>query len=36
MIFLEAVAAAAFGWLLLGEALGVVQVLGGVLILVGI
>jgi drug/metabolite transporter (DMT)-like permease len=36
VIFLEAIAAASFGWLLLGEPLGVVQVLGGVLILVGI
>jgi len=36
VIFLEALAAAGFGWLLLGEALGLVQLLGGVLILVGI
>jgi drug/metabolite transporter (DMT)-like permease len=36
VIFLEAIAAAAFGWLLLGEALGAAQMLGGVLILVGI
>jgi drug/metabolite transporter (DMT)-like permease len=36
VIFLEAIAAAAFGWAILGEALGPVQVLGGVLILVGI
>jgi drug/metabolite transporter (DMT)-like permease len=36
VIFLEAVAAAAFGWVLLGEALGPVQMLGGVLILIGI
>jgi drug/metabolite transporter (DMT)-like permease len=36
VIFLEAIAAAAFGWVLLGEALGLVQVLGGVLILAGI
>lgn len=36
VIFIEAIAAAAFGWILLGEALGVVQWLGGVLILFGI
>jgi drug/metabolite transporter (DMT)-like permease len=36
VIFLEAIAAATFGWLLLKEPLGLVQVLGGVLILVGI
>jgi len=36
VIFLEAIAAAAFGWLLLGEALGAAQALGGVLILIGI
>jgi len=36
VIFLEAVAAAAFGWLLLNEPLGLVQALGGVLILFGI
>lgn len=36
VIFLEAVAAAAFGWLILGERLGIVQMLGGVLILAGI
>jgi drug/metabolite transporter (DMT)-like permease len=36
VIFVEAIAAAAFGWLLFGEALGVVQVLGGMLILIGI
>lgn len=36
VIFLEAIAAASFGWVLLGEALGVAQMLGGVLILVGI
>ena len=36
VIFLEAIAAAAFGWLILGEALGPVQALGGVLILLGI
>jgi drug/metabolite transporter (DMT)-like permease len=36
VIFLEAIAAAAFGWLLLNEPLGVVQALGGVLILFGI
>ena len=36
VIFLEAIAAATFGWLLLGEPLGIVQALGGVLILFGI
>ena len=36
VIFLEAIAAAGFGWLILGEALGFVQLLGGVLILLGI
>jgi drug/metabolite transporter (DMT)-like permease len=36
VIFLEAIAAASFGWLLLDEPLGRVQALGGVLILVGI
>lgn len=36
VIFLEAVAAAAFGWVLLGEALGLAQALGGLLILLGI
>jgi drug/metabolite transporter (DMT)-like permease len=36
VIFLEAIAAAALGWLILGEALGVIQALGGVLILFGI
>ena len=36
VIFLEAIAAAVFGWLLLGEALGAAQMLGGVLILLGI
>jgi len=36
VIFLEAVAAAALGWMLLGEALGGVQMLGGLLILLGI
>jgi len=36
VIFLEAVAAAAFGWLILGERLGIVQMLGGLLILAGI
>ena len=29
VIFLEAVAAASFGWLLLNEPLGIVQALGG-------
>jgi drug/metabolite transporter (DMT)-like permease len=36
VIFLEAFAAASLGWLLLGEPLGLVQALGGVLILFGI
>jgi drug/metabolite transporter (DMT)-like permease len=36
VIFLEAVAAASLGWLLLDEPLGMVQTLGGVLILIGI
>lgn len=36
VIFLEAVAAAILAWLLLGEALGLLQVLGGGLILAGI
>jgi drug/metabolite transporter (DMT)-like permease len=36
VIFLEAIAAASFGWLLLNEPLGLVQALGGVLILIGI
>jgi drug/metabolite transporter (DMT)-like permease len=36
VIFLEAIAAAAFGWLLLNEPLGLAQLLGGVLILFGI
>lgn len=36
VIFFEAVAAAAFGWLLFGEALGLVQTLGGAAILAGI
>ena len=36
VIFLEAIAAATFGWLLLKEPIGIVQALGGVLILIGI
>lgn len=36
VIFLEAVAAAAFAWIFLSEALGPLQVLGGLLILIGI
>ena len=36
VIFLEAIAAAAFGWLVLGEKLTLVQALGGLLILCGI
>jgi drug/metabolite transporter (DMT)-like permease len=36
VIFLEAVAAAAFGWIVLGEKLSLVQLSGGLLILAGI
>nr|WP_304363682.1 DMT family transporter [Jiella sp. LLJ827] len=36
VIFVEAVAAALFGWIFAGEAVGLSQVLGGCLILVGI
>lgn len=36
VIFLEAVAAAAFGWIILGEALTLPQILGGALIFIGI
>jgi drug/metabolite transporter (DMT)-like permease len=36
VVFLEAIAAAAFGWILLNEPLGIVQAFGGVLILIGI
>lgn len=36
VIFLEAIAAATFGWILFNEALGPLQVLGGALILAGI
>jgi drug/metabolite transporter (DMT)-like permease len=36
VIFLEAIAAALFGWVILGEALTLVQSLGGLLILLGI
>jgi drug/metabolite transporter (DMT)-like permease len=36
VIFLEAIAAAAFGWAILGERLTAVQILGGALILLGI
>jgi drug/metabolite transporter (DMT)-like permease len=36
VIFLEAIVAALFGWLLLGEALTLIQSLGGALILLGI
>ena len=36
VIFLEAIAAASFGWLLLNEPLGLAQALGGLLILFGI
>jgi drug/metabolite transporter (DMT)-like permease len=36
VIFLEAVAAAALGWIVLGERLSLVQAVGGLLILAGI
>jgi drug/metabolite transporter (DMT)-like permease len=36
VIFLEAIAAAAFAWIFLGEALGTLQLFGGLLILSGI
>jgi drug/metabolite transporter (DMT)-like permease len=36
VIFIEAIAAAAFGWIFLGEALGTLQFMGGILILAGI
>jgi drug/metabolite transporter (DMT)-like permease len=36
VIFLEAIAAATLGWLVLGEQLTLIQTLGGVLILLGI
>jgi drug/metabolite transporter (DMT)-like permease len=36
VIFLEAIAGAAFGWALLGERVTAIQALGGVLILLGI
>jgi drug/metabolite transporter (DMT)-like permease len=36
VIFLEAIAAALFGWVFFGEALGALQAVGGVLILAGI
>ena len=36
VIFLEAIAAATFGWLILGEAVSLVQAMGGLLILAGI
>lgn len=36
VIFIEAIAAAIFGWIFLGESLGFLQVFGGVLILLGI
>jgi drug/metabolite transporter (DMT)-like permease len=36
VIFIEAIAAAAFGWIFLGEALGTAQMLGGIAILFGI
>ena len=36
VIFIEAIAAAGFGWLILGEALGPAQLFGGLIILAGI
>jgi drug/metabolite transporter (DMT)-like permease len=36
VIFLEAIAAASFGWIVLGESLGLSQIVGGLLILAGI
>ncbi len=36
VIFIEAIAAAAFGWIVLGEALGALQAVGGAMILAGI
>lgn len=36
VIFLETVAAAAFGWFIFGEALGAIQLVGGLLIFAGI
>lgn len=36
VIFLEAVAAAGFGWLILGEAIGSIQLIGAVAIFIGI
>ena len=36
VIFLEAIAAAALGWIVLGEKLSIIQALGGLLILCGI
>jgi drug/metabolite transporter (DMT)-like permease len=36
VIFLEAIAAAALAWVVLGEALGIVQIFGGLVILAGI
>jgi drug/metabolite transporter (DMT)-like permease len=36
VIFIEAIAAALFGWWILGEELGAMQLMGGMLILVGI
>ena len=36
VIFIEAIAAAAFGWMILGERLTIVQIMGGGLILLGI
>jgi drug/metabolite transporter (DMT)-like permease len=36
VIFLEAIAAAVFGWAILGEELTLIQSLGGALILFGI
>jgi drug/metabolite transporter (DMT)-like permease len=36
VIFIEALTAAAFGWIFLGEALGALAALGGIAILAGI
>ena len=36
VIFIEAIAAAIFGWIILSEALDLMQIAGGALILVGI
>ncbi len=36
VIFMEGIAAAVFAWLILGEAVGPLQALGGLVILIGI